>query len=115
MDVLSALVIPLLLTLAAELAVAWCFGFRTSTQYFAITAINLITNPVLNFILLLYGYVTSSSMPFIGIALLEVIVVLPEYLLLTFSLPQLKKSRAFVFVLIANIASFALGLLVLGL
>jgi hypothetical protein len=92
--VLAQLGIALALTVVIELAVVALLGGRTSRELVAVTAVNVVTNPVFNAaLLLLRASVLSSLRPdiaasaewaFIGVA--EVLIVLAEWRLLVWAL-----------------------------
>jgi len=52
MEVAGRFLIALLLTVAIEGGIAWLFGFRTVSSQLAMAMINCITNPALNYVLL---------------------------------------------------------------
>ena len=109
---LFLMLLALLLTIAVELLVAFFLGFRKKEELYAIIAINLITNPVLNFLIQLNYQLNIISSSFELIIVLEVIVVIVEFLLLFFMLRQDKK-KLFIVSLLINLASFLFGLLIL--
>jgi hypothetical protein len=101
----------LALTVAVETGVAWWLGLRTTIELQAVLLVNLLTNPLLNYLLLL-----NSSFhwlrPYIWMGFLEVSVVLAEWMILAFVLgrkwpPTLALSTAL------NVASLALGMVLL--
>jgi hypothetical protein len=111
--VLSFFLKPLILTLLTESLVAFCFGFRKPKQFLTLSLVNLITNPLLNYILLLYGFLIRPEFPLAITTLVEIIIVLAEYKLLALVLSQEKKSKLFTLALAANLTSFLIGLILL--
>lgn len=108
----------LLLTLILEIVVvlvAWLFGYRKKYILLSVILVNLITNPLLNYIL----WLNNSSYNFFTVTLpnlilLEILVVFVEWLLLVFAI---RRNFVFLFILslIANAISFITGLFLLPL
>jgi hypothetical protein len=103
--------IALLITIAVEAVVAVFFGFRRKFEIAAIIFINLITNPLLNYLLFINGYFNITTIKTEGIIYLEVIVVLVEWLLLSFTLQQNRK-KLFALSLVMNFCSYITGFLI---
>jgi hypothetical protein len=109
METFGTYLLALLLTLAIESPVAWLFGFRTVRSQLAVAMINCMTNPALNFlILVLNGQGVEVSLTLI--ILLEILVVVIEWQLLVYVFSH-PKGRLFVLALVANAASFLTGVL----
>lgn len=113
MEIIGNLLIALLFTLLVELVIAIFFGFKTKIDFIAIVLVNLITNPTLNYWLLLNRNFSLIEINLTSTLLLELIVILVEWKLLVFSLPR-KSKRLLVLSLIMNVCSYTLGFLVLG-
>lgn len=103
--------IALLLTIAIEIIVAIFFGFRKKSEIATIIFINLITNPLLNYLLFINGYFGISTINTMTIIFLEVLVVLVEWLLLRFTLEQNSK-KLFTLSLAMNFCSYIAGVLI---
>jgi hypothetical protein len=101
----------LILTMAVEVIVAWCFGLRNKAGLAAILLINLITNPAMNFLILLNDYLGVINSTTIFTVCLEVFVVLIEWKLLTYAL-RMKNKKALGLSLGMNAASYLAGLLI---
>jgi hypothetical protein len=106
----------LALTVAIELAVVAALGGRSADELAAVALVNVITNPTLNFALLLFrGLVLSSLRPasatvaeWAFIAVAEIAVVLVEWRLLAWALRA--DSRTWlVRSAVMNATSFVLG------
>jgi membrane-bound ClpP family serine protease len=106
---LGRFLLALLLTLAIEGCVAWLFGFRRRRSQLAVAMINVITNPVLNLLLLVLAYLGLDVTLWL-IFPLEVVVVAAEWGLLVYAFGD-PKGRLFVLSLLANAASFLAGIL----
>jgi hypothetical protein len=106
---LGRVLLALLLTVAIEGGIAWLFGFRTGRSQLAVAMINVVTNPVLNVLLLVLAWLgVEVTLPFV--ALLEIPVVVAEWGLLVYAFGG-PKGRRFVLSLAANAASFLAGVL----
>lgn len=107
-NIIISLIVSLLVTIIIELIVARLFGFRKKHELLVVVLINLITNPVLNYLILLKNYTatnyqTEAFSPFVVV--LEIIIVIIEWLLLRFALNN-KSTKLFLFSLVANACSF---------
>ena len=107
MEMLERSLRALLLTVAIEDGIAWLFGYRTARLLLAVAMINCITNPALNFLLLLLAW-QGVEVTLLLVVLLEVLV---EWRLLVYVIGQPKR-RLFFLSLTANAASFLAGLLI---
>ena len=102
-------ILALLLTVAIEGGVAWLFGFRTGRSQLAVASINCLTNPALNLLLVVLTWLgVAVRLPLV--ILLEFVVVAVEWGLLVYVFGQPKR-RLFVLSLLANAASFLVGVL----
>ncbi len=99
----------LLLTIAIEGCVVSLLGFRKSQYMLAVVAINLITHPTLNYLILVLGY-PGIQVTFLLIAVLEILVVVVEWQLLVYMFRG-SKVRFLITSLLANAASFFIGVL----
>lgn len=106
---LSRYLLALLLTVVIEGAVAWLFGFRTARSQLTVAMINCLTNPALNFLLLVLAW-QGIAVTFPLVALLEILVVAVEWRLLVYVFVK-PKGRLFSLSLAANATSFLTGLL----
>jgi hypothetical protein len=103
--------LPLLMTEVIETAAAFILGYRDRSSLLAVVLINLLTNPLANFLYLwgLYlGVKSVSAMLFI----IEPLVVLVEWLLLLYVLRE-GPGRLFSLSLLMNLASFTTGWILL--
>ena len=104
------IILPLIITLAAETAAGLIAGYRTIRQIRVIILANILTNVILNlavFVLRLYVYYKTVN---VLILVFEVLVVLAEALLYRRFLKGCR--HPLVFSAAANAASFAAGCLV---
>lgn len=103
--------IALLLTIVIEVIIAIFFGYRKKSEIAAIIFINLITNPLINYLLIINGYLKIITISTATILFLEMIVVLLEWLLLIFTLRQNSK-KLFILSLVMNLCSYIAGVLI---
>lgn len=100
----------LILTIVIEVIIAWLFGLRTQKEFLTVILINLITNPLLNYLILVNGYFHLVSQVNVLILGLEAGVVLAEWRLLVYVLRQgVKKMLALSAAI--NATSFLAGFL----
>jgi hypothetical protein len=107
---LGRYLLALLLTVTIEVAVARLFGFRTGRSLLVVAMINCITNPALNFLLLVLAWLgVIVRMPLV--VLLEVLVVGFEWGLYLYVFER-PRGRLFLLSLMANAASFLAGVVI---
>jgi hypothetical protein len=107
----SVLFIALLITILVEATVAIVLGYRKKLEIATIILINIITNPLLNYLLFMTNYLGIIRVNTIGVLFLELIIVLVEWLLLRFVLQQDPK-KLFVLSLAMNLCSYLAGVLI---
>ncbi len=107
---LMLLILPLGLTLLIEFLVALCFRIRPKKY---VLIINLITNPVMNVLLVVLTLLFDQSWVYwVALAVLEAAVVGLEFLFYTKKYRETSRGRLFAFTLTANLVSFAAGVIV---
>jgi hypothetical protein len=106
---ISSYLVALLLTILIEVFVALIFGYKCKKEILSVILLNLITQPVLNYFLLINSYFSLVSVSIQFILLLEIIVILVEWQLLVWTL-QRKPKSLFVLSLVMNLASLTIGL-----
>jgi hypothetical protein len=106
---LGRYLLALLLTLIIEGAAAYLLGFRTGRFLTALAAINVITNPALNYLLLVLAYL-GTDISLVLVVFLEILVVLVERQLLVYVFPN-PQGRFLILSIVANAASFFIGCL----
>ena len=110
-----SLIARIVLTIAVELLIALLFAFRKKKQVFFIVAVNLVTQIALNVVLNLINYNYGQMMFVFAFILLEMFVFIIEAVLYTIFLRKhsdvpVPKWKPITYALIANAASFAVGL-----
>jgi hypothetical protein len=109
--VLTAILVlapALVLTVLIEVPVAWLRGLRGRRGLAAVVLVNLITNPLFNYVLLVVNQLASNRIYWSAAALLEVLVVIAEWRLLLWVLGGPSR-RMLVTSVLMNVASFAVG------
>jgi hypothetical protein len=110
MSLISSYLLALFLTIVIELIAAFFFGFRKKIEIITIIFINLLTNPILNYFLLVNDYFSFFKSSLLIILLLEVVVVLVEWKLLVFALQE-KPKKLLILSLVMNFCSYIVGVL----
>ncbi len=112
--IVLAFVLPLGLTLLFEFLVSLCFGIRPKKY---VLIINLITNPVMNLLLLLLAMILGPEqwVYWTVLAVLELAVVGLEFLFYTKKCREIPRVRLLIFTVVANLLSFLIGICVINL
>jgi len=111
LPLLNSLFFALLLTIIIELIIAWLLGYKKKPEIITIILINVITNPLLNYLLLINDRSSFFKITLGIIILLELIVVLIEWGLLFFTLQE-KPKKLLVLSFVMNLCSFLTGLII---
>ncbi len=109
---IGALVLRILLTTAAELGIAWLFGYRARRQVKLICAVNLVTQIVLNVLLNAIACRSGSFLLLFHYGWMELLVFALEGALYSRLLPERGErgaARAWGYALAANLFSFWAG------
>ncbi len=112
--IVLAFVLPLGLTLLVEFLAALCFRIRPKKY---VLIINLITNPVMNLLLLLLTMILGPEqwVYWTVLAVLELAVVGLEFLFYTKKCREIPRVRLLIFTVVANLLSFLIGICVINL
>jgi hypothetical protein len=111
MSIIGNFLLALLLTISVELIIALLFGYKKKSEIIVIICINLITNPVLNYLLLLNFHFSFIKTNIVVILLLEILVVLVEWRLLVYAL-QANSRKLFILSLVMNFCSYITGVMI---
>jgi hypothetical protein len=103
--------LALLLTIVVEGIVAWLFGLRSRRELLTITLINVITNPLLNYLITVNSSLRLISQTNILIWCLEVIIVFAEWRPLVWVLKQ-NSQKMLLLSFVMNACSYGAGLLI---
>lgn len=114
-DEILSLVVRIVLTIAIEIGIALLFGFREKRQFRFIILVNTVTQIGLNLALNIINYHSGQMAFVISFVLLESVVFIVEAILYTLYLNKysekvISRWKPWVYALVANAASFALGL-----
>lgn len=101
--------LALLLTISVEGCVAYLLGLRSRQSMLAVLAINVLTQPALNYLLLVLAYL-NVNVTFMLIVVLEILVVIIEWRLLVYIF-RAPRGRFLAVSLLGNALSFLIGLL----
>lgn len=104
--------LPLLITIIIEVLVALLLNYREGRLLLLIIVVNLMTNPLMNFISILIYQLGLSAFFYEIIILLEVLLIPLEWQLLSYAFPD-KKKELFKLSAMMNLCSFTLGLVLL--
>ena len=110
-----SMIVRILLTFFVELGIALLFGFREKKQFYFIILVNALTQIGLNVTLNTINYRSGQMAFVIFYILLEIVVFIVEAILYTMYLKKHSKKevsdwKPWVYALVSNVASFALGL-----
>jgi hypothetical protein len=102
--------IALLFTILVEWGIAFFFGFRTKKDFFVLGAINLVTNPLLNYFILVVQSLSLFRVDLGALAILEGVVVVVEWRMLLYSV--VGNSKKFLLLSsVMNLCSFSFVLI----
>ena len=107
---LLSFVIRMILTVLIELLIAWIFGYRTKKEKKIIVITNIITQCLLNGIMLSIDYYSGLLVWLFIFPVLELGVFVIELLVYLFLFKEHKKLKTFFYTLIANGLTFLLGI-----
>ena len=107
---LSNYVVALVLSILIEVSVAYLMGYRESKYLVTIAMINCITNPILNYFILILAFVKFYP-NYLFIGLLEAIVILAEWGLLVHVFHK-PRDKLLMLALATNAVSFVVGILI---
>lgn len=102
-------VIALSLSILVECAVAFLFGYREINVFFAVAMVNLITNPLLNYSILVVQSLNLFQVNIYVLLILELVVVLAEWRMLLYSVGGSAK-KLLILSFVMNLCSFLSGL-----
>lgn len=109
MFLLHKLLVPLVLTIGIELPVSFIRN-RSSTLFLGVIAVNMATNPLLNFIIYILNYFMTTTQTGLIVVALEVTVIFIEWRLLSY-ITRDKSASLFFYSLVMNLASYLFGVI----
>ncbi len=102
------------LTIIIELGIALLLGIKEKSDIFNLIVINCITNPILNYIMMIVTYLTSNNIIiYFLFSLFEVVVIYLEYRFYRKKI-LFKKLDLLVLSTVLNISSIILGFVISG-
>lgn len=107
--IINSFLVPLLLTIVVECLAAFILGYRGRNFFIVLILVNIITNPLLNYIISVIFLLTPAGSRYAMIPL-ELAVVFIEWKLLRYAFPKERKPL-FTLSVVMNTASYLTGLL----
>jgi hypothetical protein len=108
--IVISLISAFLITAIIEFIVAYLMGYRGKDFYIILALVNVITNPLLNYVLLILYFFNLLYYDFAVIIILEILVVLSEWRILSWAMPKQDKSFLLLSIVI-NVSSYLVGVL----
>jgi hypothetical protein len=102
--------IAFLLTIVLEVAVALLLGYCKRREIACVILVNVFSHPLLCYLIWIADALRSVPVRPVEILLMEGSVVIVEWLLLCYALPQRRKAGLFALSLAMNTASYVAGL-----
>lgn len=106
-----SLLISLFLTIIIELTVSFIIGIRDKDDIKVVILVNICTNPIVVYIANCLMLFTNDFIYNIGVAILEILVVIVEFVLYKKYL-KFDKLSPFAISLINNVISFSIGFII---
>lgn len=111
---IGTLVVRMALTIAIEIGIAFVFGYRKKQQILLIVGVNIVTQLLLNALLLLVNHTAGGAWAMVLYLPVECLIFLIEAAVYVFAIDHLVKQeremhRAIWFAICANAASFMIG------
>lgn len=106
-----SLLISLFLTIIIELTVSFIIGIRDKDDMKVVILVNICTNPIVVYIANCLMLFTNDFIYNIGVAILEILVVMVEFVLYKKYL-KFDKVSPFAISLINNVISFSIGVII---
>lgn len=105
----------LILTILIEETVTFLLGYRHKNTFLVVSLVNVITNPVANYIVMINNIFNIIRPDISLVIILEILIVYVEWKILEYALPDQEKLSFLVLSIIMNLASFLTGILLFGL
>ena len=104
------LLIVLSLTIVIEWAVVFLFGYRDRGVFLVVALINMVTNPLLNYVIAVINYLNLFEVTMPVLLIFESMVILAEWRLLNLATNEGSK-KMLILSTAMNLSSFLLGLI----
>ncbi len=117
LDVIYRFLIALVLSILIEIGVGFLFRFKSKDQIKIIIWMNILTNPMMNLLLLFSSFfllIFQGDYYYVALGILEIIVFYIEYLILNYVFgKEYTKKKLLLISFSMNAASFIVGLFIL--
>lgn len=111
--ILVNFLLALLITEVVEATIAYLMGYRDKYFFAILILINILTNPLLNYILIVLNYFNILGSHGFIVIILEILVVLVEFRIFIYAMP-INKKALFLLSLAINTSSYLTGLVVIN-
>lgn len=113
--VIISFLTALILTILIEETVTFLLGYRNKNTFLVVSLVNVITNPIANFIVMANNIFNIIKPDISLVIILEVLIVYIEWKILEYALPDQEKESYLILSIIMNLASFLTGIILFGL
>ena len=114
--IFTNLLIALFLTIIVEEIIVFLLGFRTKNMFLVIALINVITNPIANYLILLNNTFLFIKPSLLIIIPLEMLIIFAEWKILKYAFPENQNKISYLTLsIIMNLSSFIIGIIIFGL
>ncbi len=114
-NLLINLILTLFLTIAIECFIAFLMCYRDKIFLLIIILINIITNPILNYLILLNNQLNFLKNTFTIVLFFEILIIFIEWGILIYVFTDKDRKELLLLSLIINLISFLLGLIIFSL
>jgi hypothetical protein len=113
--VILSFLTALILTILIEGTVIFLLGYRNNNTFLVVTLVNVITNPIANYIVMTNNIFNIIKPNTSLVIVLEVLIVYIEWKMLEYALPNQEKQSCLILSTTMNLASFLTGIILFGL
>ncbi len=113
--VILSFLTALILTILIEGTVIFLLGYRNNNTFLVVTLVNVITNPIANYIVMTNNIFNIIKPNTSLVIFLEVLIVYIEWKILEYALPNQEKQSYLILSTTMNLASFLTGIILFGL
>jgi hypothetical protein len=110
---ISEMLFALLITIAVECLTAFVLGYREKVQIYIVVLVNVITNPLLNYILMVMRFIWHANVNIYLIMLLEAAVIIIEWRIMAYAL-RVESKKLLILSAVMNGVSYGVGVLIFG-
>jgi hypothetical protein len=113
--IIISLLTALILTILIEETVIFLLGYRNKNIFLVVALVNVITNPIANYILMTSNIFNIIKPNISFVIILEVLIVYTEWKILEYVIPNQKKQSYLILSIMMNLSSFLTGIILFGL